>query len=294
MRRFTARRLVAASAMLLSVAAAARSEAFPVMGATVVHETASGDLIQRVGEVIAPEAGVVALAFLPLGNGRDALGADTYVEALSDITGAYWAEAVGDNSLEPDSPGAGSAAASQSFQLIRTEATASINLLLEGGRLRLFDGGGGTDPLIAELGIDVTVDGSTQSNVILLSGRQNNFELFNSGDLPGDFVVRDMGREAIFTLERQTYPVDFSSVCVGCEFTLSAQVTARVRNPGGETQALAFLRDPIHFGEEGAAGAAALEFSGIAEVPEPASALLVVVGLAALGRATRVLRAPGD
>jgi hypothetical protein len=199
----------------------------------------------------------------------------------------------------------------------KNSETDSATLHVTGGQLALTDFGGGSLPLLARVGMTATVwDVATETFVwvggteVTLVGRggtpdTETFQYFFDPDADGPtFVVDDSDYheiqtvvqtpigpfvnvyDAVLDIRRQDIQLDLSLVCVGCEFYLNINSHGLAENPGGESAANAYFRDPLHIGNpDPNLGASFLELSGLTvlpwqpmPVPEPPP----LAGLAAL------------
>ncbi len=101
-------------------------------------------------------------------------------------------------------------------------------------------------------------------------------------------VERLVRYDALLDIPAQEIVIDTTGVCLGCEFYLNVNLSGLAENPGGESAARAYFRDPLHIGgSDPNQGAAFLELAGVIvlpwvpmPVPEPAPlALLAAAGL---------------
>ena len=163
------------------------------------------------------------------------------------------------------------------------------DFVISGAGLDVLDFNGKQDDLYANLVLGWSVGGGSGGFIDAeISGDAGSFATVDDGDIRGTFVADSSFPDNALSWQLAT-PVrvvlDVSHVPIGGTYDLEFLLTVRVRGGGGESQALAYLRDPI-------SGGGGIQVPS-AVVPEPHTGSLVLVGaglLAAWRRRTRSRR----
>jgi hypothetical protein len=255
-------------------------------------------------------------------NHANTLGEPAYATAFASDSGTFWVEMNADNQFLPNDNGQGFASTTLLYRMRKDSDTQTPTFNVSGGLLRLTDYGGGSTPLFASVTLEASVwmpqsPGDVWNlplHEATLEGRggtpaAETFHYTSQGfDIqPGDYsevvtsftlsngtVVNNVF-DALLTIPAQVIPIDLSGVCLDCEFYLRVTAFGNAYNPGGETAATAYLRDPLHFGDAAnpELGGPAIDFSGVTVlpyVPAPEPAPLALGALIVLGLALRARR----
>ena len=252
---------------------------------------------------------------IPLGDGTTILGEPAFASAYVNDNGTFWVEMNANNQFVPTDDGSADSRVLLEYLLRKDSTLASPSLHVSGGLLRLTDFAGGQSPLQAHVDLYAEVydplhssgPASTFSASATLHGRggtigsetftyESNGFTIGAGDYleSGDFGTNIT--DAVLTIPAQVIPLDISGVCLGCDFYLTIIATGYARNPGGETGATAYLRDPVHFGDTTGLdlGGPILDFSGVTVLPyvrAPEPGTLALVSLVAVALGLRGVRA---
>lgn len=237
-----------------------------------------------------------------LGSGTNVFGEPAKAEAYSDGSGTYWVNVNAANSPPLSSGNAkyGYANATNTTYFTKIADTAQFNIDITGGILSLFDGGGGSDPLLSFVTAQVHVinpgsnplpaendpaQGFGQREYYYyakLDGRGGDpswiaetFDYQSTFPVAVNYIEEKLQGSnytstATLQIPQHTIPIDLSSVCLGCDAGVSVILTARAFNPGAETRAWAYLRDPSSIsGNDPGLGGAKASYSGINLIPSP-------------------------
>jgi hypothetical protein len=272
-------------------------------------------------------SGGPANARIRLGNGKNAFNQDAFAQAFSAFRGTranYWVDLNADNTRSPGDGGIGAAGVDLTYTATKEHGDKSFTLHVTGGKLQLIDPDAGSDPLSAFVDLEAFVRHGTDTlshtlERASLSGNGGTrlletFKLTSEGfDIrSGDFTLQDDGTfktgpgknivGATLDLRALNIPVDLSRIVDGTPITIEVTLNAEVRAPGGETGALATLRDPAHAADpDPFAGSPTITFDTastgpVSSLPEPATlamlgpALLALVGLGRRRRSGREAR----
>lgn len=249
-------------------------------------------------------------ASFTLGDGRNAFGEPTLASAYADDAGTYWAFVNADRN-DPlfDDRGNGEAATFLAYLMHKAKGVPGrIDLGITGGRLALFDGGGGTAPLEAAILMqvwfrknDVASDPDVFFATLLGRGGTKTSETFDWGherfEIPAASYTESGSDDNVFSAQlvipEQTVSYHVDELCDDdCTFEFWVELSVIANNPGGETTAYAAFRDPVHAGgPDPTLGGASVTWEGLTLVPEPAAPLGGAVALLAL--AARRPTSPG-
>jgi hypothetical protein len=240
-------------------------------------------------------------ARMTLGDGMNLFGSQTYAEAYVNDGGTFWGavEADNNNPLYHDW-GHGEATTWLHYSMHKEEGPADVTLHVTGGLLAVGDYGGGTEPLEAFVILDVyvvpelPVEPYHVNYFAALSGRGGtpDTESFDWGAEGLDVTEANYHEDgyignvntADLEIPAQTHPFILDQMCSVCDFRYSVRLTVVARNPGAETYAYAYFRDPVEFGSDDVTlGAASISYSGVTLLPspEPEAAAGQAVALAA-------------
>lgn len=312
--------LAAAAVLLLAEGARAQSADEVIYKLVQVEELNSQEIpIQEVSDAstaLGPLTHTIQVGDPP--SHMNALGEPAYATGFVNDLGTFWVEMNADNQNQFNDNGSAFARTYLQYLLRKDSDAAEPVLHFSGGLLRLADYGGGQKPLEASVGLYASVVSSdelksVQQSTATLTGRggtpaSETFDYVSEGFSidPGDYLevvthlefpngsTSDNVFEAVLTIPSQTIGIDVSGVCLGCSFYLTIEAFGWAKNPGGESAATAYLRDPLHYRDPagGGAGGAVLELSGVTalpweplQAPEPAG-----LGLVALVAALAVRR----
>jgi hypothetical protein len=311
-----------ASALLIpvSLAVALAAAAIPAQALVITSEVGVNTAVEfdSFGHILHEAhadttSGGPANARVKLGNGVNAFDDPTFAQAFSAFSGLqakYWINLNADNTINPGDGGRGAAGVDLTYTANKEHGDTSFTLHVTGGKLQLIDPDAGSDPLDAFVDLEAFV--TSGSSIIShtteraeLSGNGGTrlletFKLTSTGfDIrPGDFTLQDDGTfakpgpnivGATLDLRPLNIPVDLSRLVDGTPISIEVTLNGEARAPGGETVALAFLRDPAHIDDaDPLAGAPTITFETgstgpVAGVPEPPAA--AVLGLALLASA---------
>lgn len=233
------------------------------VGVNVVAEFDSLGHILQEGHADTTSGGP-ANARIRLGDGKNAFNQDAFAQAFSAFRGnkaSYWVNLNADNTRSPSDGGA--AGVDLTYTATKEHGDKSFTLHVTGGKLHLIDPDAGSDPLSAFVDLEAFVRHGTDT----LSHTLQRASLSGNGGstLLETFRLRSEGfdiRSGDFTLDEDLdgsnvvgaqldlrpldVPVDLSRIIDGTPITIEVTLNAEVRAPGGETGALATLRDPAH------------------------------------------------
>jgi hypothetical protein len=311
MRRAATRVAACAVALLAAHAPAAAAQTMLYPPAKIAEAYERNFVGERLDGVREWDSGSPAYwASIELGDGHNVIGEPTAALAYADDAGTYWASVNADrNDPSLDDRGNGEAVATLAYLMHKAKGVPSqIDLHITGGRLKLVDYGGGTAPLEAAILLQVwfvkdDVASNTDELFAILTGRggKKGAETFDwtheRFQIPASSYTESGSDTDIFSAEleipAQTLTYNFDSLCDECIFEFWVELGVIANNPGGETTAYAYLRDPVHAGDpDPTLGGASITWEGLTPVPEPAAPLQGLVALAGValgagrGRAT--------
>ena len=297
--------LLPAGAILGATAMPASALLFTSQVATSTAEenAATGALTQTQTSTSAP-----ADAKVQLGDGTNAFGSAAFAEAFGTFRGhtpTYWVNVIADNTVSPSDLGDGRADVQVHYTAIKQHGDHSFTLNVSGGAMRLVDpGGGARHELFAEASLEVQITHGTSllRHVVadaFLHGNGGTFqtETFDLRASGFDFdpgtalVLESAGNDvgAVHTeLPKMTIPVDLDGITDGTALDINIDLFATASAPGGEAEALAFLRDPAHADDaDPLAGGSSISITTdatgpVAAVPEPSGLALFAPALFAL------------
>ena len=267
--------------------------------AEVRELNAAGDEIQAQKQDLSADP--VFWLVIGLGDHTTAFGESANAQAWVDDTGTFWGSVNADNGMLPYVDwGNGEANTTLAYAMHKPkDGPATVSLHFTGGKLWLIDGGGGTTPLETAILVEVTIqvdggDAAVDQYFATLTGRggsaaaetfawsQQNFDVTSANYTESGYG--DNISEATLDIPAKTVDYDLQGLCEECDFTFWVELHVLARNPGGETKAYAYFRDPVHIDDaEPDLGGANLTYEGVTVLPtpEPSTAAAEITALAA-------------
>lgn len=148
------------------------------------------------------------------------------------------------------------------------------DFVISGAGLDVLDFNGRQDDLYANLVLGWDVSGGYGGVIdVEISGDAGSFVTTDDGNVKGTFIPDSSFPDNALSWRLATpvrVELDVSHVPIGGTYDLTFLLTVRVRGGGGESQALAYLRDPI-------SGGGGIQVPS-AVVPEPHTGSLVLAG----------------
>jgi hypothetical protein len=278
-----------ATAWLLGGAGALRAQTldYPPAKVAEVRETnRAGDEIQYLKEWLSPDPAFYAV--IGLGDHATSFGTSAAAEAWVEDDGTFWGRVNADNNNAPYQDwGNGEASTTLAYSMHKAkDVPAQVTLQMTGGKLSLTDYGGGAIPLEAGVIVEVTItpDGSTDSAsdsyFAALSGRggsettesfdwgQQGFDLTEANYTESGHQTSIYTAELVIPAKTVTYVLDY--LCEECDIVFWVELHVFAKNPGGETVAYAYFRDPVHIDDpEPELGGASITYEGVTLLPAP-------------------------
>jgi hypothetical protein len=272
-----------------------------------VRETnAAGDEIQSQKEDLSPAPAYFAV--IGLGDHSNAFGQSAAAEAFVDDGGTFWGRVNADNNNLPFNDwGNGEANTTLAYLLHKKSGEpAKVTLQFTGGELSLADFGGGTRPLEAGVLLEVQITPvglagpASEQYFATLSGRggsaatetfdwsQAGFDITDANYTEDGFGDSITSADLVIPPKTVPYVLDF--LCDECDILFWVELHVFAKNPGGETIASAYFRDPAHVDDAAPdLGGAAVSYEGLTLVPapEPAAPACAAAALVALALSAR-------
>lgn len=283
-----------ATALLLGAhGAAAQTLLYPPAKIAEVYERNHAE--ERIAEDRIWDSGEpIFWALLDLGDHTTALGEPAHAQAWADDGGTFWATVNADNNNPPyRDNGNGEASTTLAYAMHKEEGEpAEVTLHVTGGTLELVDYGGGTEWLETAvlLQVDIKLVGTDieihQERFAALTGRggmkegeavppdvPESFQWSADGFEIGSYTETAIGKGIVgakLEIPKQELRYDLSGFCGTCDIEFWIELSVIASNPGSETKAYAYFRDPVHIHDpEPDLGGTSVSWAGVTLLPPP-------------------------